>query len=177
MADTRKVPAFKASSLADWKERSRMEVTLPSGANAVLRTLTLDELASKEGLPDDLLHVAWLEQLPGGAAAEIARRYEEGDKRALAQAQKLAEARRELRDRLVLAAVVSPRITAKDVALLDPADREMIADLVQRRENVDAAGRRVGADRLDSFRGVCDVLARSESDPARRALLLELAAV
>jgi hypothetical protein len=172
-----KMPAFKPSSLAEWKTRSRMEVTLPSGANAVLRTLTLDELAGKEALPEDLLHAAWLEQLPGGAAAHIAGLYEKGDKAALRKAQEIVEARRDLRDRLVLASVVSPRLTAKDLPQIDPADREMIADLAQRRQNVDAAGRRIGADRLDSFRSVCEVLARSESDQTRRALLLELAAI
>lgn len=170
-----RAPAFKASTLAEWKKRSRMEVTLPSGSTVVLRTLSLDELAANDGLPNDLLHVAYLEQVaPGGSALTIAQKFEAGDSKSKADAKRLADARRDLVNMLVLAAVVSPKLTAKDVSDLDPADREMIADLTQRRTNVDAAGKQVGADMLDSFRSAAAILARAESDPARKAVLLGL---
>jgi hypothetical protein len=123
-----------------------------STANVTIRPLTLDELAAQNGLPDDLLRVALLEQIPGGVVAEIADKIEKGDAASLAAAKKLSDDNLKLRDRIVLAAVVAPKLTARDLAGLDPFDKAEIAGFAQRRETVDAAGRRVGADALDTFR-------------------------
>lgn len=143
---------WKPSSLADWKKRATMDVTLTSGANVTIRALTLDELAAANGLPDDLIHVALLEQTAGGVTGKIAEHLDRAKPTDLADAKKLSNATLQLRDRLVLAAVVAPKLTAKDLAVLDPFDKAEIAAFAQRRLTVDAAGRRVGADALDTFR-------------------------
>ena len=52
-----------------------------------------------------------------------------------------------------------------------------IAQLAQRLIDTDAEGVKVGADSLDAFRRVCEQLAGSEADEARRAVLVELAAI
>ncbi len=173
-------PPFRASTLAEVRRNALMDVTCTSGSSYTIRALTLDELATSGGsngggLPDDLYRVVLLEQLPGGVVAEIGRNLQSGKPAELEEAKKLAAANVELRDRIVLAAVVAPKLTAKDVAGLDPFDKGEIAAFAQRKLNVDATGKQVGADALGFFRGVCDQLGRSESDPARKALLLELA--
>ena len=161
-----KDPVWKASSLAEWKRRSTIDVTLGSLTNVTIRPLTLDELAAQDGLPDDLLRVALLEQIPGGVVAEISRQIEAGDEKSLAAAKKLSDDNLKLRDRIVLAAVVAPKLTAKDLAALDPFDKAEIAAFAQRRETVDAAGRRVGAEALDTFRIVGEEHGCSPNCPA-----------
>lgn len=175
MADEKR---FAPSSLAEWKRNSTMDVTLPSGTRVQVRTLTLDELAGMNGLPEDLLRVALLEQAsPGGVVAAIGRKLAAEDPESLKDAHDLSKANVELVNRLVVAAVVAPKLKAADVKSLDPFDRDMIAQLAQRRITHDAAGKQVGADALDSFRAGCRILARSETDDARKAMLLELAEV
>lgn len=147
---------WKPSSLADWKRRATMDVTLSSGARVTIRALTLDELAANDALPDDLIRVAMLEQIPGGVVTEISEQLKKGDADSLAAAEKLSKDNLALRDRVVLAAVVTPRLAAKDLNGLDPFDKADIAAFAQRRLTVDAAGRRVGADALDTFRIVAE---------------------
>lgn len=165
-------------TLAEVKRRARFVVTGHSGATYELRALTLDDLASEDGIPDDLIRVALLEaHTPGGVSAEIARalhdetEHEDGS----SVAAKLSADVLRLRDRIVLRAVVKPELKESDVADLDPFDRHMIAEFAQRQRNVDAAGRQVGADTLDTFRRACRELARAETDEARKAVLLEMA--
>lgn len=165
---------FKASTLAEWKKSATMDVTLTSGTRVTLRALTLDELAAAEALPDDLLRVVVLDQM-GALMKERARLLNTGKPADAAEERKLAAATLEVRDRIVLAAVVAPKLTAKDVKDLDSFDKEEIAEFAQRRRNVDATGKEVGADRLGFFRTTCRILGRSETDPARKALLMELA--
>lgn len=156
MSNKTQVPDWKPSTLAEWRRRSTMDVTLSSGANVTVRPLTLDELAAVDALPDDLIRIVLLEQIPGGVVAEIGAQLEKGDPASLAAARKLSEDNLKLRDRIVLTAVVTPKLTAKDLAGLDPFDKAEIAAFAQRRLNVDAAGRRVGADALDTFRIVSE---------------------
>ncbi len=139
-----------ASSLAEAKRGRLIDMTGPSGARFTLQTLTLDDLAAEEGLPDDLLKIALLEMIPGGVVAEIMSKV--GDPKTLKEAKKLSEDNVRLRDRLVLRAVVAPKLTANDVKVLDAYDKEMIAQICQRKVTLDAAGRRVGADALTTFR-------------------------
>jgi hypothetical protein len=138
------------TSLADWKAGARMRPTLSSGRTVQIRALTLDELAAADGLPDDLLRVALLEQVPGGVVAEIARQLEEGDPGSLAAAKKLSEDNLKLRDRIVLEAVIAPALKPKDLAELDPFDKAEIAEFAQRRRTIDATGRPLGSD-LNSY--------------------------
>jgi hypothetical protein len=147
---------FRPSSLAEWKRHSTMDVILSSGTGVTIRALTIDELAAQGGIPDELLHVALLEQVPGGVVAEIHRRLQEGDADSLQAANKLSQDNLKLRDRLVLAAIVSPRLKAADLKGIDPFDRAMIAEFAQRKRTLDAAGRRVGAQALDTFRIVAE---------------------
>lgn len=163
-----------ASSLSDWKARSLMRVALPSGATVTLRALTLDELAAEDALPDDLVRVAMLNMRPGALAMQLAEHVNAGDRE---KADELSRANLDLRNRIVLAAVVDPKITADDLADIDPYDKAMIAQLAQRLIDTDAEGVRVGADSLEPFRRGAAQLASVEADEARRALLLELAEV
>lgn len=147
---------FRPSSLADWKKSSTIDVVLGSGAHVTIRPLTLDELAANGALPDDLLRVAMLEQIPGGVVSEIAEQLQKGDPDSLKAAKKLSEDNLQLRDRVVLAAVVAPKLKPADLQHLDPFDKSMIAEFAQRRRTIDAAGRRVGAHALDTFRVVAE---------------------
>lgn len=160
-------------SLAEVKRRARFVVTCTSGASYELRALTLDDLAAEDALPDDLIRVALLEaHSPGGVSGAIASHMQHDRED---DAMKLSADLLKLRDRLVLKAVVTPKLKPADVQHLDPFDRHEIAEFAQRQRNVDAAGRQVGADSLDTFRRACAQLARAETDEARKGLLLELA--
>lgn len=145
-----------ASSFDEIQQLRLIYATLPTGAKMVLRTLTLDELAAVDGLPDDLLRVALLEMDPrGGIAGEIARlvrRSEESeDDTSVEEAQKLSQANVQLVNRLVQAAVVEPPLTLEQTETLDGFDKAMIAGIASRRIGFDAAGRRVGVEPLDTL--------------------------
>jgi hypothetical protein len=137
---------FKPGSLDEWKGRRHIPATLPSGMNVILRTVTLDDLAAVEGLPDDLLRVALIEMTPNGVPGEIARLLQSERPESLEASMRLSRDTVALRDRLVLAAVVEPVITADDVGSLDGFDKAMIADIASRQTVEDAAGRRVYGD-------------------------------
>lgn len=141
-----------ATSFEELQKLRLIYATLPTGAQMVLRSMTLDELAAADGLPDDLLKVAMLETTPGGVAGEIARVLHTESDAALEDAHKLSQSTMELVDRLVLAAVIEPELTAEQVKLLDGFDKAMIAGIASRRIVFDAAGRRVGVEPLDTFR-------------------------
>lgn len=152
--NTKKSPSAADSWADSIEEIDRLKLiyaTLPTGAKMVLRTLTLDELAAVDGLPEDLVRVAILEMSPGGITGEIARILESDDEDALGASQKLSEANLQLTNRLVQAAVVQPVLTAKHVETLDGYDKAMIAGIASRRIAFDAAGRRVGVEPLDTF--------------------------
>lgn len=168
----------RADTLADVKRKALFTITAPSGAVYTLRALTLDDLAAEEGLPDDLLRVVLLDaHKPGGVSAEISSAVTKRGDDGLAEARKLSSSLLEVRDRIVVAAVAEPKLKPADVKQLDPYDRQMIADFAQRRVNVDASGRQVGADTLDTFRAVCRQLARAQADEGRKQTLLELAEI
>lgn len=164
--------AAGTDSLSAWKKRSLMQVTLPSGAQVLLRAVTLDELFAEEAMPEHLIQAAVLSMQPGGVVRKIAAHVAAGEHD---EADRLSRDNVGLRDRLVLRAVVEPRLTEDDLADLDVFDKAMIAELAQRVRVTDAAGRRVGADALDTFRTVASQLANVEVDETRRTLLVELA--
>jgi hypothetical protein len=143
-----------ASSLAEAKRNAQIDVTGPSGTQYTIRPLTLDELASEDGLPDDLLRAALLEMVPGGLVMEISEKLRLGDPESLQAARKLSEDTVRLRDRIVLKSIVAPAIREKDLAALDPFDKAMIAAIAQRKLSEDATGKQVGADPLATFREV-----------------------
>lgn len=160
-------------SLAAVQRKTCPTIVCPSTAAFEIRALTLDELAADEALPDDLLRVALVEShAPGGVSAEIAAAAGRDD---VDEARRLSRALLELRDRIVHKAVVKPALTLAQVKKLDPYDKAMIVEFAQRQRSIDAAGREVGADTLDTFRRVCAFLARTEDRAPRKELLLELA--
>jgi hypothetical protein len=173
-------PETDGDTLAAWQRNSLIHATGPSGTVFVLRALTLDELAAEDALPDDLLRVAlleWSREVTGGVMGEMSANLKKGTPEALTAARKLSQDNLRLRNRIIVRALVKPRVTEKDLVKLDPYDLAMIAAISQRQVNIDAAGRRVGADTLDTFRAACQILARSETDEARKAVLLELSEV
>lgn len=141
-----------AGTLAEWKARRRLDVTLPSGMPITMRTLTLSELAVADGLPDDLIRLALVEMQPGGIVGEIGAELQKSDEGALERAKKYAEDNLALRDRLILAAVLDPVMNEDDVRELDGFDKEMIAGIASRQLEFDAIGRRVGSEPLSTFR-------------------------
>lgn len=166
-----------AGTLAEWKQRRRLDVTLPSGMPITMRTLTLDELAAEDGIPDDLVRIALMEMTPGGLVGQIAVELQKADKEALNRAKKLSEDNLRLRDRLCLRAILDPVMTAEDVAELDGFDKEMIAGIASRRIEFDAADRRVsGVTPISTFQLVADECGCGADCPAR-AKARELSAV
>jgi hypothetical protein len=154
------------ASLAGWKQRRYALATLPTGLKVRLRSVTLDELAAEEGLPDTLVRVAVLEQLPGGAVAEMARDMVAGPE-GIARTRELSRDVLALRDRLILRAVVEPALEQADLADLDPFDKGMIAALASRERDDDAAGRRVwGVEPLNTFQVFRDVHGCAEDCPS-----------
>jgi hypothetical protein len=140
------------ASLADLKARRYALATLPTGLKVRLRSVTLDELAAEEGLPDTLVRVAVLEQFPGGVVAEMARETVNG-KEGIERARGLSRDMLALRDRLILRAVVEPALEAADLDDLDPFDKAMVAAIASREVDTDAEGRRVwGVEPLNTFR-------------------------
>jgi hypothetical protein len=134
-----------ASSLAEAKRNTQIDITAPSGTQYTIRPLTLDDLASENGLPDDLLRAALLEMVPGGLVMEISEKLRLGDTESLQAARKLSQDTVRLRDRIVLRAILAPAVKEKDLPALDPFDKEMIAAIAQRKLSEDATGKKVGA--------------------------------
>lgn len=136
---------------ADSLARGRLiPATLPSGGKVVVRTLTLDELAAEESLPDDLLRAAMLDRTVGIRFAMYEElRNESGE--GLERAQQLSAANAEVVKRLARRALVEPVLTDAQFDELDPSDLDMIASISQRRLGSDAAGRVIGVVPLDVF--------------------------
>lgn len=163
-----------ASTLEEVQQLALMHVTGPSTARYTLRAVTLDELFAEEAVPEHLIQIAMLNMTPGGLVRKMAEHVAAGEPE---QADKLSRGNLELRDRLVLRAVVDPPLTEDTVRTLDLYDKAMIAQLCQRLTDIDAEGKKVGADSLDQFRRVAAELAAAETDKARREVLVELSEV
>lgn len=131
---------WKPSTLAEAKKNALIRLQTTSGTRWIVRALTLDELVAHGGLPDDLLKVATAEYRPGGAVGLVA---EHGDQGRFEEATTITQGMVGLRDRIVLAAVVEPKLKLEDLAELDPYDRVEIAAVAQRRLAVDEDGRLV----------------------------------
>ena len=166
-----------AHSLAEARRRGIIHATLPSGLQVDVRSLTLDDLVAVNGLPDDLVRIALLEISPGGVGAEIARELKKADKGALDRARKISEDQNALRDRLVLAAVVQPKLTAKDLPYLDSFDKVMVAEIAQHKLEFDAAGRRIGPEPVSTFRLFGEKHGCPADCPHCEAARMELSAV
>lgn len=145
-------PEGWAGTLDNWRARARHHVELPSGQRVVMRTVTLDELASAEGVPDDLVRVALAEiATDTGAAGMVADKLRLDTQEGLAEARKITDDLAELTRRLVVTAVIEPTLTDDTVRDVPPADLAMVAGIATRRVQFDAAGRRVGVEPLDTF--------------------------
>lgn len=141
-----------AGTLDDWRMRGRHRVELPSSQRVVVRTVTLDELAAANGLPDDLVRVALAEiATDTGAAGLVAEKLRLDTPDGLKEARQIIDSLAELTRRLVVTAVVEPQLTDVTVRDLPPDDLAMIAAIATRRVQFDAAGRRVGVEPLDTF--------------------------
>lgn len=150
-------PPSASNGVGEWQRRRFAKATLPTGQEVTLRAVTLDELAALDALPDDLVAVAWYEKLPGGISAQIPAPELQTPEGA-ARARKLSQDTLALRDKLVLAAVVEPAITETDLPSLDPFDKDMVANLASRQDDLDATGRRVwGVEPLNTFQDFRDV--------------------
>lgn len=157
-----------ASTAAEWRQRSIHRIECPSGARILLRLLSVGELLTAGGLPDDLQKVALEEwaaadaHQPSPTVQAAAAAYEElpakptrkqetaADTRARGLVEQLAAVNRHI----VAAALVEPKLTADELAdaSFPYADLEMLAGILQRRVSFDAAGRRIGVEPLDTFR-------------------------
>ncbi len=147
---------WKPSSLAEAKRNAVVNMTASSGTRYAVRPLTLDELIAMNGMPDDLVRVALLDNIKIGReqsalTLEIGEKLRKGDKASLAEAQQLSRGLVELRNRLVVAAVQAPKLKPKDLDDLDSYDLDEIAAVAQHRLLVDEEGRLV--DPLATFQG------------------------
>jgi hypothetical protein len=133
-----------------------------------MRLLSVGELLASGALPDDLREIAideWAaaqarEPSPSVSAAQAEydglsekptkKQRAEADARAQAHIEKLAAINRHI----VSAALIAPKLTPDDLA--DPAfpyaDLAMLARILQRDLQFDAAGRRIGVEPLETFR-------------------------
>jgi len=129
-----------ASSLAEAKRNATVDMVASSGTKYTVRPLTLEELAADDALPDDLLKIAVLEQVPGGVVAQQIDLLQKGNADALAEARELSRGTLGLRDRIVVKATVAPKIKPADLKDLDPFDLHEIAMVAQHRLAVDETG-------------------------------------
>lgn len=145
-----------ASTLDELDALSVMHVTLESGARVLAGTVTLDELIADEALPDDLLFAAVLDAA-NETVPEMVREVRSAEDGHAERVRGLARDRIAVHDRLALRSLRKggyPDGQADEVfERLDAYDRQLLAHLAQRRVNVDAAGRRFGAETLAQFRG------------------------
>lgn len=161
------------ASLEEWKGRRTALATLPTGLKVRLRSVTLDELAADEALPDDLVAVA-VNERTGLTAVELARRVSEDTGSAREYSQQILR----LRDKLVLRAVVEPDLTEADLDEVDPFDKDMVANIASRQTDVDATGRRVwGVEPLNTFQVFRDKHGCVEGCAACEATVLEFSQV
>lgn len=155
-------PPTWADDAASWAGRVH-EVTCPSGARVTYRDLTAAELAMLDELPSELLEIAAAEWgTPGGggglamAADPVLSLAEDtppaGRAAAEERSRELLRALWQVNRHLVAAALVEPKMTYDELANVPQADLQMLALLLNRATDQDAAGRHVGVVPLDSFR-------------------------
>lgn len=146
-----------AGSLADWKRRAGPHnATLKSGQRVTFRVLGLGELALLDAVPDHLRELVALHQLnrgAGGIDAVIAREMLDVQ----TDPSKAAEFQQRLRDlaevtkRLVVEALVEPKVTLDDLDGLPWEDLEELMRLCTGQLPFDSAGVRVGVEALDAW--------------------------
>jgi len=169
-----------ASSLEELEQLNVMNVTLESGARVSAGTTTLDELMAAEAFPDDLIYIAVLEAA-GATVPEMARELKDGGDDGAKRVREMSRDLLRMRDRLCALSLrkggCSDEEAEQVLERLDGYDRAMLADIAQRRINVDAAGRRFGAETLGQFRGSDPELAGDEAREARGGEGLDVPAV
>lgn len=165
---TRRTPAVRSSDTwagtADaWHALGVHHATLPSTMQITFRRLPLGWLIVHGALPDHLRELAAAEYADPGAGAERmhAAYLEAGPEptdeqleAADATARKIGTDLAELNREICAAALVAPQLTADELA--DPRvpveDLEMLAGFLTGLVHLDAAGRLVGVEPIDTFR-------------------------
>lgn len=156
-ASTRSSEAW-AGSPADWKRRAGPHrVTLNSGMRALIRVLGMGVLSRLEALPDDLtqaviLHYEHIEQ--GGLVAVIAENMVaggQGDQEAAERALKLTRDLGELTRRIVVEALIEPKMTLAELDEIPELDLEELMRISTGRQAFDAEGVTIGVEPLDPW--------------------------
>lgn len=167
---------WQPSTVEEWHARATHRIELHN-ARVLVRFRSLGELIAHGELPDDLIKLALLELSrgagSGGITGEIANELAkadlaDGDKTAaeasLKSAREIAEGAARLVREQVAFALVEPKLTAEDLAHPDfpMEDLELLAGILNRQIEYDAAGRRIGIEPLATFR----VFAQAHGCPA-----------
>ena len=139
-----------AHTADQWRTRVQQNVTLPSGQQVTIRIPGLSALARLDALPKELTEVALLElSREGGAAAAMADDLRDAvvdnNEEAAARAHEGIRRLGELTKRLVVEALIDPKLTYEELDDVPEDDLEKLMRIVTRRDPFDAAGRVVGA--------------------------------
>jgi hypothetical protein len=176
-----------AHDRAGWAGRAIHRAELWSGMRILFRFPTLGELIATGELPERLLELALLEYGdPGrsyrliGAQAEQALDEQKSDEERQAAKDRADQFGRDLATlnrELCALALVEPKLTAEELSEVPLQDLEMLAGFINRTVVMDAAGRRIGIEPLDTFRQFRDKHGCGEDCQACEATRRDLSTV
>ena len=139
-------------SLAGWQARTVHTITLPSGQQVRMRLPGVATILEHGDLPEDLIDLAIAEITKDGGAAALVTEQQDRET-TLARLREFTAFQRHL----VAAALVEPKMSYEQVtdAVVDGTlpedDLAMVAEIVQRLRDHDAAGVKVGVEPLDRW--------------------------
>lgn len=150
---------WKPDTAADWKKRAGPHrFTLASGQKVLAKVMSVGQLVMLDAVPEHLrdtvaLHLMNRQQ--GGIDAVVAKELLEAEKddQAADRLQKRLRDLAELTKRIVVEAVVEPKLTIEMIDAGDVPwdDLEELFRLCTGQQPFDSAGVRVGVERVDAF--------------------------
>lgn len=122
------------NKLGAWKNKSKHEITLPSGAEIAIKIPNLPQLIKTGQIPNELIDAAI-------GAQDMTPDRESVVKQA------------EIYNMIVALTVIEPKVTEEDVADLPFEDIEMIVEIATRQRDLDAVGHHIGGlEKSEDFR-------------------------
>jgi hypothetical protein len=132
-----------AESKTAWKRRTVHNVTLETGMQVRIKFPDAGELIRQDALPDELIHIAFMDQFAPDKLREII-----GDAKEEAD---LLKNFNELGDRLAVEMLVDPKLTLDELRQIPQEDLDMLKQIAMRERDTDARGVKLGVVRLDVF--------------------------
>lgn len=128
----------KPASLSEWKKATVHTVRLPSGMYVGMKVPDLAGLIEAGVIPQNLLDAAL------AVTGDDAEKKPDRD---------FIVKEKEFTDALVIASVVTPKITPADVDEIPFPDKVMLMEIATRQRDLDAEGNHIGGlDKSDKFR-------------------------